>query len=241
MSTSVRIIGSGRAGSAFADALRAVGCRVEGLVGRHPEAIAAAARDVDVVLVCVSDGAIADVAAGIEPVPDAVVAHCSGASDLSVLAPHRRVASIHPLVSLPNGPVGSERLRAGAWFAVDGDPVAARLVEMLGGRSFGVAAADRAAYHAAACIAANHLVALMGQVERVATQAGAPFEAYLDLARGAFDNTVALGPAAALTGPAARGDEATIARHLDALDPSERAAYAAMADQARRLAATEGA
>ena len=49
-----------------------------------------------------------------------------------------------------------------------------------------------------------------------------------------------LGPAAALTGPAARGDELTIARHLAAIDPSERDAYRAMADQARRLVTTNG-
>ena len=55
--------------------------------------------------------------------------------------------------------------------------------------------------------------------------AGAPFEAYLSLVRGAVDNVAELGPAAALTGPAARGDELTIARHLAAIDPSERDAY----------------
>jgi predicted short-subunit dehydrogenase-like oxidoreductase (DUF2520 family) len=119
---------------------------------------------------------------------------------------------------------------------VAGDPVAAEVVRALGGRSFTVADADRAAYHAAACIAANHLVALMGQVERIAAPVGVPFEAYYDLAKAALDNVGVLGPVVALTGPAARGDTATIERHLAALPPEERPAYEAMAAEARRLA-----
>jgi predicted short-subunit dehydrogenase-like oxidoreductase (DUF2520 family) len=72
-------------------------------------------------------------------------------------------------------------------------------------------------------------------VERVAASVGVPLEAYLALARGALDNVGRLGPAAALTGPVRRGDEATVARHVAALDPSERPAYEALADAARRL------
>ena len=78
-------------------------------------------------------------------------------------------------------------------------------------------------------------MALLGQVERVAATAGVPLEAYLDLVRATVDNVAALGPAAALTGPVARGDWATVDRHLAALDPSERPAYEAMAEQTRRL------
>lgn len=232
----VRIVGAGRAGGSFAGALRAAGWDVDGPVGRDPAAIAAAASDVDLVLICVDDAAVPEVAAAIEP-GDAVVAHCAGSLGLDVLVPHERAASVHPLVSLPDAEVGAARLRAGAWFAIAGAPIAAAVVDALGGRTVVVADADRAAYHAAACIAANHLVALLGQVERVATAIGVPFDAYLDLARGALDNTAALGPAAALTGPAARGDDATLERHLAALDPSERATYRLMADEARRLAA----
>jgi predicted short-subunit dehydrogenase-like oxidoreductase (DUF2520 family) len=65
-----------------------------------------------------------------------------------------------------------------------------------------------------------------------------PPEAYLDLARATLDNVAELGPRKALTGPAARGDEATIRRHLRVLPPEERKAYRGMADAARRLART---
>ena len=110
-------------------------------------------------------------------------------------------------------------------------------VDALDGHRVVVDDEHRAAYHAAACIASNHLVALLGQVERVAATAGVPLAAYLDLVRQTVDNVAALGPVEALTGPVRRGDDATVARHLAALDPSERAAYEALADAARRLVA----
>src|SRR5439155_6907711 len=141
-----------------------------------------------------------------------------------VLDPHPRRAAIHPLRSLPT----SDTDLNGAWFAVAGDPVGDEIVDALGGHRVHVDDGDRAAYHAAACMASNHLVALLGQVERVAGTSGVPFEAYLDLAGATLDNVAELGPAAALTGPAARGDLNTIERHLAALDPSERPAYEAL-------------
>ena len=142
---------------------------------------------------------------------------------------------MHPLVSLPSPDLGAERLR-GAWFAVAGDPGVDSLVKALGGRSFPIDDDSRPLYHAAAVISSNHLVALLGQAERVAAVAGVPLEVMLDLARDTLDNVRRLGPAAALTGPAARGDDATIARHLKALPAEERAAYEALVHEARRLA-----
>jgi predicted short-subunit dehydrogenase-like oxidoreductase (DUF2520 family) len=232
----VRIIGPGRAGGSLAGALWAAGWDVVGLLGRD-DVVAGAATDVDLLVIATPDASIAGVAAAVDPVASTVVAHMAGSLGLDVLEGHQRVAAIHPLVSLPDADVGAERLRGGAWFAVAGDPLASDVVAALKGRSVVVADADRAAYHAAACIASNHLVALMGQVERVAAPVGVPLEAFLALARGSLDNVAALGPAAALTGPAARGDEATLDRHRAALDPSELPAYDALVAEARRLAA----
>jgi predicted short-subunit dehydrogenase-like oxidoreductase (DUF2520 family) len=124
-------------------------------------------------------------------------------------------------------------------FAVAGDPVARTIVDSLGGRVVEVADEDRAAYHAAACIAANHVVALLGQVERVAASVGLDLESFLPLTRAAVDDVAALGPGAALTGPALRGDWATLSRHLDALPEGERAGYQAGAALATRLAQTD--
>lgn len=229
-----RVIGAGRAGGAFVLALRAIGIEVDGPIGRDAAAIASAAHGVDLVVIATTDAAVAEVAALIEPDPDTVIAHVSGSLGLDALAPHQRVASLHPIMSLPTPELGAERLRGG-WFATAGDPVAIEIAEALGGQHFEVADGDRALHHAAACVAANHIVALLGQVERIAASIGAPVEPYLAMSADVVDNVRRLGAVAALTGPAARGDDATIERHLATLDPSERASYLAMVNEARRL------
>jgi len=235
--SSIRVIGPGRAGLSLGRALATAGWRVEPPLGRTDD-LRAAAAGVDLLVLATPDGAVADVAARVQPVPATVVAHLAGSLDLDVLAPHARPASIHPLVALPDPAVGAERLR-GAWFALAGDPLVRTLVDDLGGRWFTVADEDRAAYHAAACIASNHLVALLGQAERVSAAAGVPREALLDLVRATVENVADLGPRRALTGPVARGDLETLERHRAALDPSELAAYDAMVSEARRLAAED--
>ncbi len=134
---------------------------------------------------------------------------------------------------------GRARLASGVTFAVSGEPVARQIALALGGRVVEVDDADRATYHAAACIAANHVVALLGQVERVAAAAGLDLEAFLPLTRAAVDDVAALGPRRALTGPAMRGDWDTLSRHLDALPARERAGYQAGAALATQLATSD--
>jgi predicted short-subunit dehydrogenase-like oxidoreductase (DUF2520 family) len=236
---SLRVVGPGRAGSALAAALAAAGWQVLDPV-RHGGDVSDAADGVDLLVIATPDAAVAPVAAAVDPVPTTVVAHLAGSLGLDVLAGHPQRAALHPLVSLPDAEVGARRLAAGAWFAVAGDPPdALALVEQvvadLGGRSFTVADADRARYHAAAAIASNHLVALLGQVQRVAAGAGVPLEAYLDLVRATLDNVAEMGPHAALTGPVARGDWDTVERHRAALPADELVAYDAMVAAARRL------
>ncbi|MCC5954353.1 MAG: DUF2520 domain-containing protein [Acidimicrobiia bacterium] len=197
--------------------------------------VGAAAEGVDVVVIATPDAAIAEVAAAVRPVDSTVVVHLSGSLGLDVLAPHQRRGSLHPLLPLPSPEVGARRLR-GAVFAVAGDPMAARLARSLEGRVVEIDDDARAAYHAAACIASNHLVVLLAQVERVAATAGVPLDAYLDLVRATVENVAELGPEAALTGPAARGDLATLERHRAALDPAERPMYDLLAGGAADLA-----
>jgi len=231
----IRVVGPGRAGGAVSRALERAGWGVEKPLARG-DALADAAHGVDLLLIAVPDAAIAGVAAQVEPVATTVVAHLAGSLGLDVLEPHPRRAAIHPLVSMPDPETGAARLSSGAWFAVAGDPLAREIVEGFHGNAFEVADADRASYHAAACIASNHLVALLGQVERVAKTANVPLEAYLDLVRTTIDNVARLGPAAALTGPAARGDEGTIQRHRRALPEDERHSYEVLSFEAHRLA-----
>jgi predicted short-subunit dehydrogenase-like oxidoreductase (DUF2520 family) len=234
----LRVVGPGRAGTSLSRALANAGWEVTPPLGRD-DGLSGAAAGVDLLVIATPDDRVRDVARAVAPVPNTVVAHLAGSLGLAALAPHRRRAAIHPLVALPSPELGEQRL-VGAWFAVAGDPLAHDVVRALRGRGFDVADSGRPTYHAAAVVASNHLVALLGQVERLGEAVGVPFEAYLDLVRATVDNVAALGPAAALTGPAARGDEATIRRHLRALPPDERRAYRALAEAARRLAQEDG-
>jgi predicted short-subunit dehydrogenase-like oxidoreductase (DUF2520 family) len=219
----VRIVGSGRAGGSFADALAQTPIEVEEWPRSYP--LAAAAEGVDLLILAVPDDLIEEVAAAVEPVATTVVAHLAGSRTLDGLASHSRRASIHPLASLPDRAAGASRLLDGCTFAVAGDPLGASVVEALGGRVIEVADTDRATYHAAAVIAANHLVAILAQVERVAASIGLPLDAFDGLIDGVLENVRSVGPAAAITGPASRGDRGTVEAHLEALAPTERSLY----------------
>lgn len=233
--TRVRIIGPGRAGGSLHRALTRAHWPMTPLLG-HGDDLTQAAADVDLVVIATPDAAVAAVAAAIEPRADAVIAHLSGSLGMTPLAGHARCAVLHPLVALPDPERGAARL-VGAWFgiAVDGDPLVEEVVEELHGRAVRVTEHDWGRYHAAAAMASNHLVALLGQVERVAGSIDVPLDAFLDLADGALDDVRALGPAAALTGPVRRGDTATVQYHLSSLPKAERAAYQALAEEAARL------
>lgn len=247
MSTpTARIVGTGRAGGAFALALRASGWNVDPVshyrlnteASAAPDGVAASLRDVDgvdLLLLCVPDGSVGEVARRVPVSDSTVVAHCSGSLTLDALEPAPRRASIHPLVPLADADSGARLLR-GAYFAVAGDQIGEAVVRSLEGHPIAVAESQRALHHAAAVIASNHVVALLAQVERLAGQLGVPPEAYLHLTRLAVDNVAALGAGAALTGPVSRGDWATVQAHLEALPASERDAYVALARRAAQLA-----
>ncbi len=238
--TTFRLIGPGRAGLSLMAALDGAGdFESRGALGRdHP--VAAAAAGVDLLVIATPDDQVQRVAAQVAPVESTVVIHLSGSLGLDVLAPHPRRGSLHPLAPLPTAATGADRLRTGISFAVAGDPLTTAVAASLGGRAVAVGDPDRATYHAAASIAANHLVALTGQVERVAASIGVPLAAFSGLLHAALDDALALGPGQALTGPAARGDWDTVERHRRALSAmaghrTELAAYDAMVGLARRL------
>jgi|TARA_R110002110_G_scaffold158436_1_gene355757 predicted short-subunit dehydrogenase-like oxidoreductase (DUF2520 family) len=230
--TSVRIVGAGRAGGSFAGALASVGLDVE-VADRHD--LSTAAADVDLVMVCTPDDVIAEVARSIDPGP-AVVAHCSGSRRLEVLAPHERRCSVHPLMSLPNPTLGAARLLDGCRFAVTGDPAGRALVDLLRGIAFNVADDDRAAYHATASVAANHLVALCAEVEALAGRLDIDPAGFWRMMQTTLADVAEHGATAALTGPVTRGDWATVRAHLDALEKDQREPYIALARVAARVA-----
>jgi predicted short-subunit dehydrogenase-like oxidoreductase (DUF2520 family) len=219
----IHVIGTGRAGGAIRARLIERGLRVTD--GRVPDPSA------ELVLLCVPDGAIGDVAAGVAIGP--WLAHVSGATKLAALDPHRRRFSIHPLQTLTRQR-GPEQLD-GAWAATtaETDDALARarwLAEQLGLRPFGVADADRAIYHAAAVIGGNSIVTLHRAATRLLSEVDAPPEAIVPLMLRTIENGFDL------TGPIARGDLATVEAHLRALEeraPDLVPLYRALAEATR--------
>jgi predicted short-subunit dehydrogenase-like oxidoreductase (DUF2520 family) len=217
MFDSVTVIGAGRAGSAIAARLRERGVRV--------------GEDGQLRLLCVPDRAIGEVARSIPTGP--WVAHVSGATPLRELAPHVLRFSVHPLQTLTLGR-GSEQLD-GAWAAVTGESPEAlmhanALAATLGLRPFVLADDRRALYHAGAAMASNFLVTLHRGAAQLLTDAGAPPEALVPLMERTIANEFEL------TGPIARGDAATVERHLAAIrneEPELEPLYAALAEATR--------
>jgi predicted short-subunit dehydrogenase-like oxidoreductase (DUF2520 family) len=142
---------------------------------------------------------------------------------------------------------GTDRLR-GATFGVEGDgdarALAERLVAACEGRVLSIRPGGKALYHAAAVFASNYAVALLSIAGRLMGEAGIAAEdaqpALTALAAGAVENVAALGPAAALTGPVARGDAETVARHLARLSGRDRGVYCLLALEALELARARG-
>jgi predicted short-subunit dehydrogenase-like oxidoreductase (DUF2520 family) len=216
MIESVDVIGArGRVGSAVSARLAE-----RGIVRRD--------RDPDVVLLCVPDRAIADVAAAVDPGP--WLAHVSGGTPLAALAPHVRRFSLHPLQTFTHDR-GPEQLD-GAWAAVTGETeealaVATALAEQLGLRPFTLDDDRRALYHAGAAIASNYLVTLRRAAGVLLAAADAPEEALEPLMRRTIENDFQL------TGPIERGDWATVERHRTAIAahaPDILPAYDALAE-----------
>jgi predicted short-subunit dehydrogenase-like oxidoreductase (DUF2520 family) len=217
MFESVTVIGGGRVGSAVSARLR--------------ERSVAVQADGELRLLCVPDSAIAEVARAIGEGP--WVAHVSGATTLAALEPHARRFSVHPLQTFTRAR-GAEQLD-GAWAAVTAETEEARaravwLAETLGLRPFELADASRPLYHAGAAIASNYLVTLYRAAARLFDDAGAPPEALVPLMRRTIENGFEL------TGPIARGDWATVDRHLDAIrerEPELEEMYTALAGATR--------
>lgn len=180
-----------------------------------------------------------------------VVLHTSGALGSDALAPLAAagcaVGSLHPLVAVAEPEAGSARLR-GAWYALEAEGAARRvgerLVEAVGGRLLPVSGGAKPLYHAAAVVASNYVVALLGMAERLAAEAGVPAEAaraaLAELAAGAVADVARAGPEGALTGPIARGDASTVRLHLERLSGEERGVYTVLAREALRLARRRG-
>jgi predicted short-subunit dehydrogenase-like oxidoreductase (DUF2520 family) len=203
--TSACVVGAGRVGTAVAARL---GERIPTRVTTREVAVGNA----DLVVLCVPDRAIPEVAHAVEPGP--WIAHTSGASRLDALDPHRRRFSLHPLqtFSLDLGP---EQLD-GAWAAVSGEDEAAvtagrELAALLDVTPFELDDDERPLYHAAAQFASSFLVTLHDVAAELIDAAGGPPEALEPLIRQTMDNGFRH------TGPLVRADWATIDRQIETI------------------------
>jgi len=263
----VTVVGAGRTGRALGRLIHragipigAVTCRT---LERAREAVAfigagtpasglPPGRSSGLVLVCVPDGAVADVASSLDVARGTVVAHVAGAlgSEAAAGARGAEPGSLHPLRSFAD-PERAAAAFAGTACAVEGTPPAAEalreLVRRIGGVPLQVAPGGKPLYHAGAVFASNYLVAILHAAERLFEAAGIPRDegrsALGRLAGGTLDNVKASGPEGALTGPVERGDDRTVARHLEALRrarPDLAAPYAALGRMALELAKSRG-
>ena len=191
----------------------------------------AALRRADVYLLAVGDEQIepaCQALADTVPLGGAIVFHCSGALPAAHLQAAVRagafVASVHPIRSFADPAAVADDFSA-TFCGVEGDAAALEVLHAAlaasGARTVGIDAAAKTVYHAAAVFASNYLVTVLDVALRAYQAAGIPEAIARELAQPLVMETVAnvfrLGPAAALSGPIARGDMATVARQQTAV------------------------
>ena len=264
------VVGAGPVATALAGALRLGGVPVLGLWARKPHAARAAASasgvaafssappdvllESEVVVLAVRDSAVADVGqmlVGTGLVNKRhVLLHCAGAASAEELLGGVAdkvggIGTLHPLSAIADGRAAMRALK-GTVFGVEGDEVgrttSAKLVAAIGGIVLALDSTQMAAYHCAAALASNYVVATLDAAAAVLAGVGVSAadaaRALVPLAEGALRNVAAKGTTDGLTGPVRRGDAPTIQRHLEALRgrPELADIYRALARRAVEIA-----
>lgn len=268
----IAVVGAGRAATALAVLWDRAGHEIVAACGRssatrarvraflpaateYLESPAGTAQLGDLVVLGVPDDAIAEVCSAIAGglTDEQVVVHLSGSRELDVLSSAAEagasILSLHPLQTLPTVETALERIPGSAIAVTAADEERFELGERLavdtGAQAFRLPDPVKGLYHAAAVFASNYMVAVTAEAEALFKAAGLPepSELFMPLVRASIDNVASLGPEAALTGPAARGDAGTVARNLEALGasaPDAIGSYIALADVALDLAEHSG-
>ncbi|HJW11976.1 MAG TPA: DUF2520 domain-containing protein [Albitalea sp.] len=266
--TPIAFIGAGRLGAALATALSRRGLNVAAIASRDRNSAlrvasaltgcravdAAQAAQADLVFLTVPDDAIGAVAAQLDWRAGQRVVHCSGATEVSVLEPARRCGALtggfHPL-QIFSDPERAIDLLAGSTVAIEGPPPLEAelrsLAELLQMRALTLPPGARALYHGGASYAASFLLSMLQEAAAIWAGFGVAeadaLQAMLPLARGTLDAAAAKGLAAAMAGPASRGDVGVIARHLKALaqlGPPHSAFYREMTQRQLTLGRASG-
>jgi len=197
------------------------GCRVAG-------SNQAAADAADLIFITTPDGVIPQVAAELRWRSGQSVVHCSGADSTDTLEPARKaganVGAFHPLQTFASVNQALDNI-AGSTFAIESqEPLLTTLKDMataLDGHSIELEASDKVVYHAAAVMACNYMVTLVKLATDLWQTFGVPPQeatrALMPLLQGTLHNIDKVGLPQCLTGPIARGDKGTVAKHLKAL------------------------
>jgi len=253
MARSLSIIGGGRVGRSLGRRLREHGWKIGAVTARTEASARRATRFIGagkpvgsltrqvlasrVILIATPDDALATIVSdlariGGEELQGKIVLHTSGALDSHALEPVKKqgasTASMHPLQSFSG--VGVPPFD-GRVFTIEGAPVAVKVARQiartLGGVPVQIADGKKALYHAAASMAANHVLALEEAATRQLMSLGmsrrAAVRALLPLTRQVLENFERLGPHSAWTGSLSRHDYGIVAKHLTAMQemPSE--------------------
>jgi len=261
----ITLVGAGNLAQALGIALSEAGYPIHAVVARDRAPSIARARrlarrlatamqkidraqlDSEIVWLCVRDDAIASCAAQLATANKfrGIAFHSSGVLGSSALAPLRgigaKAASVHPLMTFVAGP--SPALES-VWFGIEGDAVALRMareiVHSIGGETLELRGDNKALYHAWGAFNSPLVIALLAAAAEVAEAAGLSAEqadrAARPLVQRTIENYLGRGPAAAFSGPLARGDVETVAHHLEALRqlPHLQAIYVSLARAALR-------
>ena len=235
-------IGAGRAAHIIAPALEAAGCRVAVVASRNDASATRLAKSLnecktgtlqetadsaEMVFITTPDDVIPQVVRAVEWRPGQAVVHCSGASTLEPLEAARTagadVGSWHPVQTF-TASSGLEVLQDTTIGVEASGALLATLIDLarrVGGLPLDVPPSARPLYHAAAVMACGYIATLLHEAESLWDAAGLPREAAHQALGKLAETTVANarrdGPRAALTGPAARGDVATVRAHLNSL------------------------
>lgn len=255
----VGVISAGRVGSVLGAALGRAGHHVAAVAAvseasrrraerllptatvAPPDQVAAAAS---LLLLAVPDDALGALVNGLANANavarGTIVVHTSGSAGTSVLAPLIEQGALplalHPVMTFTGTEVDLQRLDGASWGVTTDEllrPVGETLVIEMGGEPEWITENNRALYHSGLAFGANNLVTLVAQSEALLREAGVehPERMLGPLLGAAMDNALRSGDAA-LTGPIARGDAGTVARHIETLQsvaPDTVEAYVAMA------------
>lgn len=243
---SIALIGTGAVGTALAVLLQGAGYSISALAGRNRKRTvalikrlkisnvnadnAAAIKNADVIFFCLPDDELKDeierCASSLPSFEGKILFHTSGALSSSLFEPMRNkgasAASFHPLQTVPQD--FSEISLKDFAVSLEGDQeavdCAVEIVNNIGAKPLLIQPEQKTTYHAAATLASNGLVGLSGVVEEMIDAVGLGEEGrehFYKLMGQSLENSRSMTAPDAITGPASRGDVATLKQHLSSL------------------------